>query len=280
MSTSSSKWPEIIVAVIGSGLLGILLTNIISEYNLPVIEIEVAPHSSPGQNQLARYTTLITNEGNSIAENLRVTLHYLSGNITSYRIFFNGENSTSFINPTLQSALVVNVPRFSPSAVMAINTVVDSTQIPLSVGYIIGSINSKLAKINLIADRSRTNLSNVSLSLRELAEVNKLTKLNQSEPPKLNQSEKDILSNLTGAAAENELVNLTGVAELGNLNLSELAKLSNNTVYSIANRSDTKYLTPIAGPENHRGAWVVSATYDEGGVFETSRNASGIWTTC
>lgn len=175
----------------------------------------------------------------------------------------------------MQSALVVNVPRFSPSAVMAINTVINSTQIPYSVGYIIDSINSKLAKVNAIANRSGTDLSNVSLSLSELAEVNKLIKLNQSELLKLNQSEKDILSNLTGAAAENELVNLTGVAELGNLNLSELAKLSNNTVNSIANRSDTKYLTPIAGPEKHTGAWVVSATYNEGGVFETSGNVSG-----
>lgn len=275
MSTSSSKWPEIVVAVIGSGLLGILLTNIITEYNLPVIEIDVAPGPSPGQNQ-HRYTTLITNEGNSIAQNLRVTLHYLSGNITYYRIFFNGENATPFISSTLQSALVVNVPRFSPSAVMAISTVIGSTQSPFAVNPIKDSINSKIAKINEIANGSGTDLSNVSLSLSKLAEANESIKLNQGFIlSKFNQNEKDILSNLTGAAAENELVDLTGVTELGNLNLSELAKLSNNTTYSIANRSDTKYFTPIAGPEKYKGAWVVSATYDEGGVFKTSGNVSG-----
>jgi hypothetical protein len=126
-------WVEIVVAVLGSSLIGILLTNFAIDYNQPKIRMNVIedPVKIPGQK---RYDTTILNEGNAAATNLRITLHYLSGNITNYRIVYSDEYSTSFINPKLQSALITNVSRFAPSGIILIHTTVNDSKTPKFVG--------------------------------------------------------------------------------------------------------------------------------------------------
>jgi hypothetical protein len=119
-------WVEITVAVIGSSLIGFLLTNLALEYDQPKIRINV---DKTFENMTQkRYDTTIANEGNSGATNLSVTLHYLAGKITNYRIGFAAEKSTPSVDPEHQDTLVINVPRFAPSAVMLISTIVNNTQ--------------------------------------------------------------------------------------------------------------------------------------------------------
>src|SRR5688572_6113265 len=121
-------WVEITVAVIGSSLIGFLLTNLALDYDQPKIRINV-DETFENMTQ-KRYDTTIANEGNSAATNLSVTLHYLAGKITNYRIGFAAEKSTPSVDSEHQDTLVITVPRFAPSAVMLISTIVNNTQAP------------------------------------------------------------------------------------------------------------------------------------------------------
>jgi hypothetical protein len=67
---------------------------------------------------------------------LSVTLHYLAGKITNYRIGFTAEKLTPSADSEHQDTLVVTVPRFAPSAVMLISTIVNNTQAPGSLSDI------------------------------------------------------------------------------------------------------------------------------------------------
>ena len=130
--TAAGTWVQVVVAVIGSSLFGILLTNLAIEYNQPKLRINV-DNTFENESQ-KRYDTTIVNEGNSGATNLLITLHYIGGNITNYRIGFSSENSTSSVDLEHQSTLVTNVSRFAPSAVMLISTIVNDSKAPYFIG--------------------------------------------------------------------------------------------------------------------------------------------------
>lgn len=123
-----ADWTQIIVAVIGSSLVGFLLTNGIIDYNNPIIRLYVDETS--GNSTQKRYDTTIINEGLSAATNLRVTLHYPSGNISHYRLVLEGENTTAYIDPERQSSLVIEVPRFAKFGDLLVHTIVNDTKIP------------------------------------------------------------------------------------------------------------------------------------------------------
>ena len=121
-------WSSITVAIIGSSLIGFILTNGLIDYSQPKIRISV---DKPFENSTQkRYDTSVVNEGLSAATNLRILLHYPSGNITNYRLVLEGENSTSVIDPKAQSTLVITVPRFAQYGVLLINTIVNDTKAP------------------------------------------------------------------------------------------------------------------------------------------------------
>lgn len=76
----SETWVQIVIAVIGSSLFGIWLTNLSIDYSQPNINIDVESRFSNESQK--RYDTTITTRGNTPAENLLVTLHFPGGNIT------------------------------------------------------------------------------------------------------------------------------------------------------------------------------------------------------
>jgi len=83
-------WSQITVAIIGSSLIGFLLTNGLVEYSRPNLDINVKPiliKENPSEKKIEgnpsekRFDTSIVNKGLSSANNVRITLHYPSGYI-------------------------------------------------------------------------------------------------------------------------------------------------------------------------------------------------------
>jgi hypothetical protein len=126
-------WSQIIVAIIGSSLVGFLLTNGLIEYNQPKIRIDADERQHPAFPSEKRFDMSIINEGLSAATNLRITLHYPSGNITNYSFVLEGENATSSVDSQAQSTLAISVPRFASSGVLLINTIVNDSKAPFYV---------------------------------------------------------------------------------------------------------------------------------------------------
>ena len=121
-------WVQIVVAVIGSSLFGIWLTNLSIDYSQPSIDINVKRYDINATQ--IRFDTTISNRGNSKAEKLLITLQYPGGNIINYRTVFQTENSSSFMDSQHQSTLVTNLSRFAPSAVILIHTIVNDSKAP------------------------------------------------------------------------------------------------------------------------------------------------------
>ena len=132
-------WSQIAVAIIGSSLVGFLLTNGLVYYSRPNIDIDVKPipigekpseEGKDGKPSEKRFNTSIVNKGLSGANNVRITLHYPGGYIMNYRLILEGENASSYVDSQAQGTLVISVPRFAPSGVLLVHTIVIDTPSP------------------------------------------------------------------------------------------------------------------------------------------------------
>ena len=117
----------IISAIIGSTLIGTVLTALANEFNKPNIylSLRAEPEDSP-----VVYTLTAQNNGRTAAHNFRLSV-FLPGNITSYLPLYGEDLSFSvprqniINNPLLNKAepslLIVNTSRFASNALIAID---------------------------------------------------------------------------------------------------------------------------------------------------------------
>jgi hypothetical protein len=125
-------WAQVGLGVAGSGLVLFILNTALADYNQPNLSIDIQNRSdsinTPKYHEV-RYDTILKNIGMQKATNVRLTMHYPSGNITNYRIVFSSENATfdNIINP---DTLILNVKRLSPYGVVFVYTGVTDLKAP------------------------------------------------------------------------------------------------------------------------------------------------------
>jgi hypothetical protein len=125
---------QLVLAIIGSSLFGLALTNLYSILSQPFIDIQVNPINSNHikgdyfNNDTLR--TTVTNLGRTAANDIRLTMAFNSM-LKNYTVFTT-ENTTSRqeIRPIqklqMPSSIVINVPRLSPNSIIIVNTETDA----------------------------------------------------------------------------------------------------------------------------------------------------------
>jgi hypothetical protein len=124
---------QIILAIIGSSLFGIVSTNLYSIFIQPNFDF-IITGSSHIQNTLhtsvtgsshiqntSQYRIIIINKGLTAATDARLTL-FFNGNLTKHNILAFENISKEPVNTSKSlSSIVINVKRFSPNAIVLVN---------------------------------------------------------------------------------------------------------------------------------------------------------------
>jgi hypothetical protein len=121
---------QLVLAIIGSSLFGLALSNLYSILSQPSIDIQVKETKSYYSLNNNILTTTITNLGRTAANDIRLTMAFNSS-LMNYTIFTT-ENITSKqeIKPVqklpIPSSIIINIRRLSPNSIMVVNTETDA----------------------------------------------------------------------------------------------------------------------------------------------------------
>lgn len=125
-------WGGVILGVAGSSLVLFILNTALSDYNQPTLVLDIINRSdsiNSSNFREIRYDTILKNVGMTKATDVKLTIHYPSGNITNYRIVFSSENTT-FATYTGPDTLVLDIDRLSPYGTIFLYTAVRDLKAP------------------------------------------------------------------------------------------------------------------------------------------------------
>lgn len=137
---------QIILSVIGSGLLLFVLNNLNLDFNQPHLDITV-------YNRNPEYRTVVLNDGRSAATHVRLTL-YFSDNLTSYRKSFFGENVT--LKKDDPHTVVADIPRLTRGALVSIHAITNASANEDSDPYYVVSASYDQGS-NVVSSRPKDN---------------------------------------------------------------------------------------------------------------------------
>lgn len=119
MANLGSSIFQILGPLIGSGFVVFVVTNLVSDFNQPHINLQV-DESVIGDSQITS-KVLATNDGRLAATHVLLTAFYPAANIVNYSSPFHSENMTLLKQKT--NLLVAKIDRLAKDATIAINIV-------------------------------------------------------------------------------------------------------------------------------------------------------------